>query len=189
MVPKPIGCFPPFFPMCSSASMNSPKMVTKMLVRISFGLSLVLMGIIHMEQLSSFSDFVGQGLGPIEPLGKVWGYILPFLMIVGGALFAAGMFPIVAVWAAGLALCSIPAGLLLKSAITPTMTLDMTMPYAINAFIWILVMTKVSKGPWCNWIKKADCCTNGNCGCGSSCACGPSCNCGTTEVPMKTSKK
>lgn len=107
-------------------------------MRISLGLSLVFIGFTHY----SSSDFVmqaGSGLGALEPIGIAWGYILPGLMILGGALLTFQIFPMVAAYASGIALASIPAGLLLKSAMG-TLPLESAMPAALNALIWFIVL-------------------------------------------------
>lgn len=98
------------------------------------------------------------GLGPLEFIGTIWSYILPALMIVGGALFAIGMYYEVAAWAAGVALGSIPVGMLLKPVLSGVALPDM-MPAAINAFVWLLV--------YCFVVKSCSCCGS-NCGSGAS---------------------
>ncbi len=143
-----------------SLDYKNPKAAMKLLVRISFGLSLLLVGISHYMTLDMFMGMVTDGLGPLTILGTVWGYMLPGLMILGGALFTIGMYTEIAAWAAGLALGSIPVGMLLKPVLGGVPLPDM-MPAAINAFVWILVYILVVKFSCC-------------CGCGSaqgSCAC------------------
>lgn len=132
----------PAFPMCSPYS--SSKKVARMIVRIGFGLSLAFVGFAHYQN-PSYAESVGRGLGVLEPLGMVWGYILPGLMIVGGLLLAFGIYLNIAAWLSGIALASIPAGLMLRSAIT-NIPLDQTMPPAMNAFVWIIVFLLVCKG-------------------------------------------
>lgn len=143
-----------------------------MLLRVFFGLSLIFVGIAHYKTIGEFATFVGDGLGPLTPAGVAWGYILPGLMILGGAMFVIGKWPIVGVWAAGLALGSIPAGVLLKSVITD-MTLGDTMPGAINAFTWLIVYMFAVKA-FCDCHKKK-CCDGKNmaacCGRTKDCGC------------------
>lgn len=124
-----------------------------MALRLSFGLSLLLVGIAHYMSLEMFSGMVSDGLGALTLVGTIWAYILPALMIVGGALFAVGMYYEVASWTTGLALGSIPVGMLLKPVLSGIPLPDV-MPMAINAFIWILVYVMVVKTCTC---------------CGSSC--------------------
>ena len=83
-------------------------------------------------------------LGALSVLGTLWAFVLPGLMIVGGALFALGMYHQVAAWCAGLALASIPAGMLIKPLLSAVALPDV-MPAAINAFIWLIVFMLVVK--------------------------------------------
>lgn len=162
-----------FFPLCpmcwSSCCCGAPKKVSKMLVRISFGLSLAFVGISHYRQIALFSGMTQQDLGVLAPVGALWGYILPALMIVGGVLYVVGMLPQVAVWCAGLAIGSIPAGMLLKSALTGA-SLAETMPAAETAFIWAIAFMMVSKSGWTCCSKSCTCSAKGCC-CGNSCGC------------------
>lgn len=156
--------------MCwSNCCCSSPKTVSRFLIRISFGLSLVFLGITHFRQLSLFVAMAQKDLGFLSPLGTVWGYAYPALLVIGGLLFVIGMLPQVAVWATGLALASIPAGMLLKSALTGA-SLAETMPAAETAFIWIIVFLLVSKSTaWmccnkaCNTTDKNGCCSGASC--------------------------
>lgn len=136
--------------------MNDPKTAAKLSLRVSFGLSLLLVGVAHYMTLDMFGGMVAEGLGPLSFLGNIWAYVLPALQIVGGALFAVGMYYEIAAWTSGIALGSIPVGMLLKPVLTGVALPDM-MPAAINAFIWLLVYVMVVK-----------CCTC----CGSSCGTG-----------------
>ncbi len=124
-------------------------------LRLSFGLSLLLVGVAHYMSLDMFSGMVSDGLGPLTVLGQVWAYVLPALQIVGGALFAVGMYYEIAAWTSGIALGSIPVGMLLKPVLGGVALPDM-MPAAINAFIWILGYVLV--------VKCCTCCSGGSCG-------------------------
>ncbi|OGJ66971.1 hypothetical protein A3B61_02995 [Candidatus Peribacteria bacterium RIFCSPLOWO2_01_FULL_53_10] len=96
---------------------------------------------------------VSDGLGAVSLLGSLWAYIMPALMIIGGALLVADKRRDIEAWATGLALGSIPAGMLLKSVIGGLSLAD-TMPAAINAFVWILVY---------GLVVKMSCCGSGAC--------------------------
>lgn len=120
-----------------SCCSSSPKRTAAMLTRIGFGLSLAFLGVAHYRD-TGFADMVGSGLGGLQGLGMMWGYLLPGLMIVGGILLAFRILPMLGTWLAGLALLSIPVGVMMKSALTG-MDLSVTMPQAVNAFLWILV--------------------------------------------------
>ncbi|MDD5751428.1 MAG: hypothetical protein PHS73_02815 [Candidatus Peribacteraceae bacterium] len=115
-----------------------PQCIAALVLRVSFGLSLLFVGLVHYMNLTAFRGMVSEDLGALSMFGTLWAYILPALMIVGGALFVIGMFPQVAAWAAGVALGSIPAGMLLKSVLSGV-SLANTMPAAVNAFIWLFV--------------------------------------------------
>ena len=140
---------------------KNPKDAMKLIVRVSFGLSLLLVGISHYMTFDMFTGMVTDGLGALTILGTLWAYVLPALMIVGGALFAIGMFTEVAAWSAGIALGSIPVGMLLKPVLGAVPLPDM-MPAAINALVWLLVYI---------FVVKFSCC----CGCGG--AQGGQCGC------------
>lgn len=144
--------------------LKSPKCIAGLLVRISFGLSLTFVGVVHYMNIASFTVMASDGLGQLAPLGMLWAYILPGLMIIGGVLFVIGMYMDIGAWAAGLALGSIPAGMLLKS-ITGGVSLGDTMPAAINGLIWLLVFLWVVKCASCCG-KGMSMCGSGDCGCG-----------------------
>ncbi|PIR53423.1 hypothetical protein COU76_01240 [Candidatus Peregrinibacteria bacterium CG10_big_fil_rev_8_21_14_0_10_49_10] len=127
---------------------TNPKGIVALLLRISFGLSLLFVGLTHYMTMGAFKGMTMDGLGALEPLGALWAYILPALMIVGGALLTIGMYTEVAVWASGVALGSIPIGMLLKPVVGGV-PLPNVMPAVINAFIWIIVLVLVVKTSCC----------------------------------------
>lgn len=135
--------------------MHDPKYAAKLALRVSFGLSLLLVGISHYMNLEMFIGMAADGLGALSILGTVWAYILPALQIVGGALFAVGMYYEIAAWTTGIALGSIPVGMLLKPVLSGASLPDM-MPVAVNTFIWLLVFVMV--------VKMCSCCGGGSCG-------------------------
>lgn len=144
---------------CGSCCTGSPKGIAGMLLRYSFSLSLIFVGLAHYMTIESFKIMVSDGLGPLAPLGVLWAYVYPALMIVGGVLFLVGRYSDIAAWAVGIALGSIPAGVLLKPLMSG-MGLSETMPQAVNAFIWLLVFIWVVKFAGCG-----NCCTSdGKCG-------------------------
>ena len=119
-----------------------------MCLRVSFGLSLLFVGIAHYMTIEGFSGMTADGLGALSGLGMLWSYILPGLMIVGGALTAIGMYPVYAAWTSGVALGSIPAGMLAKSVLSGAALPDV-MPMANNALIWLIVYVLVVKMTSC----------------------------------------
>lgn len=127
-----------------------------MLIRISFGLSLMLIGVAHYRDPVGFVKFVSMGFESwswLMSLAVMWGYVLPLLLIVGGASMALGLCTTVGVWAAGLALGSIPVGLMLKMALG--VSSPDVMQGAMNAFLWIFIFHIAAKSISC---------------CGSKCA-------------------
>jgi len=124
---------------------HDPKSVVTTVLRLTFGLSLVFIGVSHYQGFSAFSAMVTAGLGPLSFFGSIWAFVMPALLIVGGALFVVYKHLHIAAWASALALGSIPAGMLLKPVISndPSM-LPAMMGQAINAFIWIFVLILVT---------------------------------------------
>lgn len=120
-----------------NGSLSHPMAAAKLVVRIGFGVALALVGVAHYMDAATFAEAVGRGLGQIEPIGMIWGYVLPALMIVGGVFIACGFLPAVGTLLAGIALVSIPAGLMLKSVLSG-LSLNDSMPPAMNAIVWIL---------------------------------------------------
>lgn len=106
------------------------------IARVSFGLALVCVGLIHYMQFRSFSLVVRDGLGALDMLGMIWAFILPALYIIGGGLFALNIGTNIAIWLIGIGLGSIAPGMLLKSVVTGLDMADM-MAAANNAFIWL----------------------------------------------------
>lgn len=132
---------------------TTPKCIVALCLRVSFGLSLLFVGVAHYLTISAFRGMVSDDLGVISMLGALWAYILPALMIVGGALLIADKRRDIEAWATGVALGSIPAGMLLKSVIGGLSLAD-TMPAAINAFVWIITYLLVLR---------ISCCGSGTC--------------------------
>jgi hypothetical protein len=132
--------------MCFSSSCG-PKCTARFLVRVGFGLSLIFTGVANERDPVGFAQSVGQDLGYtwLMSLGVMWGYVLPIMFIVGGLCLTFNIFKKFAIWCVGLALVSIPAGLMLKSAASG-ISLGDTMPPAMNALIWILVFLIAVKG-------------------------------------------
>ncbi len=119
--------------------------VAAVVVRVGFGVALALVGIAHYIDAATFAEAVGRGLGSLETIGMMWGYLLPGLMIVGGVLIALGFLPPVGALIAGCALVSIPVGLMLKSVLSG-MSLNDTMPPTMNAIVWILFYIAAVRG-------------------------------------------
>lgn len=142
---------------------TSPKCIAKCLFKIGFGGSLALVGVAHFKDMQGFSDMVAGGFtGVLANLAGLWAYILPLLMIVGGALLVVGYRLDIAAWAAGVALVSIALGMALK-AILGTLPLGEVMPAVQNALLWSLLYLFV--------VKCGGCCKEGGTG-GGGHSCG-----------------
>jgi hypothetical protein len=114
------------------------RVTAALLARISFGLALVCVGLIHYMTFDAFELVVRDGLGPLDMVGMVWAYLFPALLIAGGGLFAIGVGVEVAVWLIGIALGSIAPGMLMKSILSSLDMSDM-MAAANNSFAWLTV--------------------------------------------------
>lgn len=140
--------------------LKSPKGIAGLALRLSFGLSILFLGISHYMTINAYTAMVGSDLGPLAPVGELWGYILPGLLIVGGVLMVAGMYCDIAAWAAGIGLGSIPAGLFLKTVVGGADT-AVVMPMAQWALVFLLIY----------WFAVKSCCC-GSCSGGSCGSCG-----------------
>jgi len=134
-----------------------PLCIVGFVARVSFGLSLLFVGLVHYMAFESFVGMVNEDLAALSFLGTLWAYILPALMIIGGALLVLGMFTEVALWASSIALGSIPAGMLFKS-VASGLPLSQTMEPAINALIWLLALIVITKVSGC--ASEGGCCTS-----------------------------
>ncbi|MFH0851692.1 MAG: hypothetical protein V1876_02995, partial [Candidatus Peregrinibacteria bacterium] len=121
-----------------------PLCIVGTVARVSLGASLVFVGLVHYMTFESFSGMVSEDLAALSFLGTLWAYTLPALMIGGGALLVLGMFIEIALWAASIALGSIPAGMLLKSVVSG-LPLSQTMQPAINALIWLIALIVITR--------------------------------------------
>lgn len=123
---------------------HNPMSIVATVLRLSFGLSLAFVGISHYQGFSGFRELVTADLWLLAFFGSIWAFVMPALMIVGGVLFLIHKQLHWAAGASALALGSIPVGMLLKPVISndPSL-LSMMMGQAINAFVWLLVLTVV----------------------------------------------
>lgn len=119
-----------------------------MLLRVSFGVSLAMIGVIHYQTLDGYITMVSGGLGSLAILGTVWAYAAPAAMILGGLLLAVGRYSLYGAWIAGVPLALIPVGLLLGPLVTGAeLTPAMGM---VNAhLVWLLVFFFVAKSGSC----------------------------------------
>lgn len=96
----------------------------------------------------TFEGFKGMtvdGLPPyLEIPATLWAYVLPALMIIGGGMVVVGRYMPIATWIVGIALGSIPVGMLLKPVLTGVSLSDI-MPMVIDSFIWMILFVLVVK--------------------------------------------
>lgn len=136
--------------MCGVCCPTSPKCVSRCLLKIAFGGALALFGLAHYLDMQGFVAMVTGGFtGVLFALAKLWAYILPALMIIGGALLIANYRLDVAAWCAGIALASIAIGMPLK-AVLGTTGLTVEIGQAVNnALLWLLIYVFVVKCSGC----------------------------------------
>jgi len=151
---------------CCSSDTSHPNGIARLLVRVGFGLSLVFAGIGYYRE-PQFAESVARGLDVLEPVGMVWGYILPALFIIGGVLLTLGLFMNAATWIAGIALVSIPVGIMLRTVFGISVN-DMMLP-SLAGWLWVVIFMYAVKGGSCSWMHKDSdcaCCADGSCDCG-----------------------
>lgn len=119
--------------------------VSNLLFRASVGITMVLIGISAYRDFAPFVANVTDGLGWARTIGHIWAFILPALFVFGGGLLVIGRYSFITALTGGLALASIPVGLMLKntiggvplpdmiSAAYPPIVLLMAFYLAINA--------------------------------------------------------
>mgnify|MGYP000963345839 FL=1 len=84
-------------------------------LRLSVGLSLLIVGMTQYRDFEPFKASALDGIGGLWSLGLVWTFLLPGLLILSGSLLVYGRAMFITAWMGGLALGSVPVGLLLKS--------------------------------------------------------------------------
>lgn len=114
--------------------------VMTFILRLSVGASLMLGGIAAYRDFVPFLGSVMDSLAGLSTFGLVWAYVLPLLLIVAGVLLIDGRFLWLCAWIGGVALGSIPVGLLLKTAVGGA-PLPITMGAAFPFLLWLLVFS------------------------------------------------
>ncbi len=97
---------------------KSTSSVSNLLLRVSIGVSMIFIGIAQYRDFAPFVANVTDGLGFLSAAGTVWSYFLPALLIFGGGMLTVGRYSFVTAWAGGIAIGSIPIGLLLKTVMS-----------------------------------------------------------------------
>lgn len=94
---------------------KSVSATSNLVLRVPLGICMILIGISAYRDFAPFIANVTDGLGWLSSFGVVWAYILPALFVFGGGLLAVGRYSYVAALTGGVALASVPFGLILKN--------------------------------------------------------------------------
>jgi hypothetical protein len=116
---------------------KSVPFVSCTLLRISVGVCMVLIGIAAYRDFAPFVANVTDGLGPLSLFGYFWAFFLPALLVFGGGMLAVGRYSYIAAWVGGIALGSIPLGLILKTVMTGLPLPDM-IKEAYPSIVWLV---------------------------------------------------
>src|SRR5437879_5957228 len=116
---------------------KSTSRVSSLFLRVPLGLTMVMIGISAYRDFAPFIANVTDGLGWASNAGYVWAFILPALLIFGGGLLAVGRYSYVAAITGGLALATLPVGLILKNIITGVPLPDM-MAASYPVIVWLV---------------------------------------------------
>lgn len=133
--------------MTAKPCLCSTSCIATFLLRVTFGLGTIFIGIAHYLTFSVFKEMTSAGLGPISFLGTAWAFILPALLILGGALLFVGVCPNIATRLIGIGFGSIVAGMLLKSVLSNAPLGD-TLPASTSALIWLVVFFLLAQRDW-----------------------------------------
>lgn len=117
---------------------RSASFVSHLCLRVSLGLSLLLIGISLYRDFAPFWGNVTVGLGNAQIIGSMWAYILPALLIFSGGMLIIGRYSFITAWSAGLGLGSIPVGMSLKTLMS-NFPLPEVIEFVSPMFIWMLV--------------------------------------------------
>ena len=115
-----------------------PKCIAGILLRVSLGLSLMFIGVNYYAHVQVLAVTMRTGFGYFTGVADSWAYVMPGLLVIGGVLLLIGQHLDVAAWAAGIALASIPAGLLAKATLGVA-PLSAVMPQATQSLLWLIV--------------------------------------------------
>ncbi|MBP9773961.1 MAG: hypothetical protein KBD00_05055 [Candidatus Peribacteraceae bacterium] len=117
---------------------TSTPWVINFIIRISLGACMIMVGIAMYREFQPFEASVVDGMGFLRIHGTIWAYAMPALLIVGGGLLMYGKGMFITAWVGGIALCSVPVGLLLKTILSGHPLPDILTalyPY----FLWIIL--------------------------------------------------
>lgn len=119
---------------------KSTAFVSNLLLRVSVGVSMTLVGAAQYRDFAPFVANVTDGLGALSILGTIWAYLLPALLVFGGAMLAIGRYSFITAWVGGIAIGSIPVGFLLKTVMTGLPLPDM-LEATYPILIWLIAFT------------------------------------------------
>ncbi len=121
----------------SSMNWKSTSQVSSLFLRVPLGLTMMMIGTSAYRDLAPFIANLTDGLGWASSVGYVWAFILPGLLIFGGGMLAVGRYSYIAAITGGLALASLPIGLILKNIITGVPLPDM-MAASYPVIVWLV---------------------------------------------------
>jgi len=104
---------------------------------VSLGITMVLIGISAYRDFAPFTANVTDGLGIFTAFGTLWSYFLPAFLIFGGGFLAIGRYQYIASLTGGIALGSVPVGLMLKNTMSGVPLPDM-MSAAYPTIVWLI---------------------------------------------------
>ncbi len=116
---------------------KSASQTSNLVLRVPLGLAMMMIGASAYRDFAPFVANVTDGLGWASSFGYVWAFILPALMIFGGGMLVVGRYPSVAALTGGIAIGSVPVGLILKNIITAVPLPDM-MAASYPTIVWIV---------------------------------------------------
>lgn len=116
---------------------KSVSQTSNLVLRITMGLTMVLIGISAYRDFAPFVANVTDGLSVLSAFGTVWSYLLPALLIFGGGMLAIGRYSYIAALSGGVALGSVPIGLMLKNIMSGAPLPDM-MGAAYPTIVWLI---------------------------------------------------
>ncbi len=116
---------------------KSASETSNLVLRVPLGVSMVMIGASAYRDFAPFVANVTDGLGWASSFGYVWAFILPALLLFGGGMLAIGRYSYVAALTGGVALGSVPMGLILKNIITGVPLPDM-MSASYPTIVWMM---------------------------------------------------
>lgn len=110
---------------------------SNLVLRVPLGISMVMIGASAYRDFAPFVANVTDGLGWASSFGYVWAFILPALLLFGGGMLAIGRYSYVAALTGGVALGSVPMGLILKNIVTGIPLPDM-LSASYPTIVWMM---------------------------------------------------